>query len=86
LKQNNRSVAAFQKIDCHEQTTLWLRTTNHNGSSPFVVKLQDTIVGMIGLTYYAIGYENDKYVLRGPTEVPEERRQTLRIDPSCVFF
>jgi hypothetical protein len=42
-----------------------------------VVKLKS-----LGLKFRVIGYEEDKYILRGPTSVPQERRQILRVCPA----
>jgi hypothetical protein len=40
----------------------------------------------LGLKFVAVGYEEDKYVLRGPIGVPEEQMQTLRVDPTDVVL
>jgi hypothetical protein len=39
-----------------------------------------------GLVFEAIGYEDDQYVVRGPSEVAEERMQTIRADPTDVIL
>jgi hypothetical protein len=40
----------------------------------------------LGLKFHATGYEDDKYVLRGPIGVPEEQMKTLRFCPTDVIL
>jgi hypothetical protein len=46
-----------------------------------VVKLRS-----LSLLFRAIGYEDNKYVLRGPIGVPEEQMQTLRVYSSDIIL
>jgi hypothetical protein len=49
-------------------------------------KIQFVTLRSVGLSFKAIGYEDDKYVLRGPIGVPEERMETLRVCPTDVIL
>jgi hypothetical protein len=49
-------------------------------------KIQFVTLRIIGLEFQAIGYENNKYVLRGPIGVPEEMKETLRVDRTYVIL
>jgi hypothetical protein len=57
-------------------TTIFLENTLPEFHT-HVVKLKS-----LGLKFRVIGYEEDKYILRGPTSVPQERRQILRVCPA----
>jgi hypothetical protein len=50
------------------------------------LNVQCVLLRSLGFRFRAIGYEDDKYVLRGPIGVPEEQRQTLRVDPTDVIL
>jgi hypothetical protein len=53
---------------------------------PWGCNLQGVKLRSLGLSFNAIGYEDNKYVLQGPIGVPEERMQTLRVDPTDVIL
>jgi hypothetical protein len=50
------------------------------------LKVQCVTLRSLGFPFRAIGYEDNKYVLQGPIGVPEERMQTLRVDPADVIL
>lgn len=50
------------------------------------LKMQCVTLRSLGFPFRAIGYEDNKYVLQGPIGVPEERMQTLRVDPADVIL
>jgi hypothetical protein len=52
----------------------------------FHCKIQFVTLKSLDLEFEAFGYEDDKYILRGPIDVPEEEMETLRVDPADVIF
>jgi hypothetical protein len=51
-----------------------------------ISRIQLVRLRSLGLEFEAIGYEDDKYVVRGPIGVPEESITTLTVDPADVIL
>jgi hypothetical protein len=77
---------AVQKIDLSKQ---------HHGREHHITKdleckllqckIQYVVLGGRGVKLFEVlRYEQDKYVVRGPSEVAEERKETMRVDAADV--
>jgi hypothetical protein len=76
-----KSIAISTQYHGHEH-----RHTKQLEQAFATIKYHKIHLVTLGLNLQAIGYEEAKYVVQGPIDVPEEQMQILRVDPTDVIL